>query len=91
MDVPCVVLGRSNFQASNLLAVLFFFSTFSPLPTPQKHESHKQVHVKNNLSSHPIDHTQAMTCIGDITLFQGRWADIGLEEAWLRGDQDRDR
>ena len=37
-------------------------------------------------------HTQAMTCIGDVSLFKGCcWADIGLEEAWLRGDRGRDR
>ena len=32
-----------------------------------------------------------MTCIGDITLFKERWADVGLEEAWLRGGWGRDR
>ena len=54
MHAPCVFLGRSNFQASKLLKSSLSFPLFlcSPLPAPQKHESHKQVHVRNNLSSH---------------------------------------
>ena len=47
---------------------------------------------EQSLFAYPIGHTQAMTCIGDIiTLFKGRWADVGLEEAWLCGDRGRDR